>query len=108
MIGSGAAALEQAHAPRRIGSGGSDSGFKIGPTDMMRAGAGDEQAAGTNHFECAQIQFLVTAQGAFDGAFGFGEGGRIENDGVEGSQPRLRPVAKNLEGVSLDPVDIGG
>ena len=107
MVGSGAAAFEQTHAPRGIGSGGSDGGFEIGPGDMVRTGAGDQQAAGTNHFERTQIQFLVAAQGAFDGAPGFGEGGRIEDDGVK-TLARLRPVAENFEGVGLDPVDFGG
>ena len=74
---------------------------------MMRAGAGDEQAAGAQHLERAQVQLLVAAQRAFNGALGFGEGRRVENDGVE-RLAGLRPVAKNLEGVGLDPVDFGG
>ena len=106
MVGRGAAALKQAHAPRCVGGSGGDCAFKIGPANMMRAGAGDEQAAGAQHFERAQIQFLVAAQRALNGALGFGEGRRVENDGVE-FLAGLRPVAENLEGVGLDPVDFG-
>lgn len=104
MVGSSATAFEEAYAARGVGGRRGDDDLKIGPRDMVRAGTGDEQAAGAQHFERTQVQFLITAQGAFDGAFGFGEGRRIEDDGVEGFAG-MRPVAQNLEGVGFDPVD---
>ncbi len=106
MVESGATALEVAHAPRGIGGGRSHGGFEIGPAYVMRAGAGNKQTAGTQHFESAQIQFLVTAQRTLDGALALGEGRRIENDGVK-CFAGLGPVAENLEGVGLDPVNFG-
>ncbi len=50
MVESGAAALEEAHAARGIGGGRGHGGFEIGPAHVMRAGAGDEQTAGTRAF----------------------------------------------------------
>src|SRR6185369_3391802 len=54
--------------------------------------------------ECAQIQFLVSAQSSFDCPLSFGECRRIKNDGIE-SLFGIRPVAKYLKGVALDPVN---
>ena len=107
MVESGATALEEAHAARGIGSGRGHGRFEIGPADVMRAGAGDEQTAGAQHFERAKVQLLVTAQRALDGAFSFCEGRRIKNDGVK-FFTGLRPVAENLEGVGLYPINISG
>lgn len=61
MVGSGAAALEQADAPRCIGCGRGDCALEIGPGHMMRAGAGNEKSAGARHLERTEIQLLVAA-----------------------------------------------
>lgn len=37
--------------------------------DALGAGICGENAAGIEHFKSAQIQFLVTAKGSFEGAF---------------------------------------
>ena len=107
MIECGATAFEQAHAAMGVSGGRGDGGLKIGPADMMRAGAGDEKTAGAQHFESAEIQLLVAAERSFNGALGFGKGGGIENDGIE-RLACLGPVAEDLKGIGLDPIDLGG
>src|SRR5580698_7899064 len=98
MVGRGAVALEKAHAAAGIGGSRGDRGFEIGPANMVRAGAGDEQTAVVEHAQGAQVELLVAAQRAFDGTFGLGERRRVENDGVE-ALASARPVAQNLKGV---------
>ena len=73
---------------------------------MVRAGAGDQQAVRGEHLESAQIQLLIAAQCAFDGALGLGEGGRVKNDGVE-FLAGVGPVAQDLKSVGFDPIDFG-
>ena len=50
--------------------------------DVVGAGAGDEDAAGAEHLEGAEVEFLVAAEGGVEIALALGEGGRIEDDGV--------------------------
>jgi hypothetical protein len=107
MVKCGAAALKEACAPRCIGGGSSDCALEIGPSHMMRAGAGDEKATGAEHLERAKVQLFVAAQRAFNCSLGFGEGRRIEDDDVK-FLARLRPVAENFKRVSFDPVDFRG
>ena len=37
---------------------------------------------GAEHLQGPEVEFLVPAQGGVEVALGFGEGGRIEDDGV--------------------------
>jgi len=106
MVEGGAASFEQAHAAAGVKSGGSDGALELSPADMVRTGAGDQKATGVEHFERTQVELLVSAHGPFDGALGFGEGRRIEHDGVE-FLAGVRPVAQDLEGVTGDPFDFG-
>jgi len=107
MIGCGAATLQEANAAVRVGGSGGDSGFEVGERDVMGAGAGNEQAAGAKHLQGSQVEFLVAAQRAFDGTFAFGEGRRVENDGVE-LFAGTGPVAQDLKGIAFDPVHLSG
>ena len=105
MVNRGAAALKQANAALHVGRSRSYGGFKLSPADVMRAGAGDEQAAWTQHFERAKIEFFVAAQSTLDGAFRFGKGRRVDNDDVE-FFASLRPVTQDRECVGFDPFNI--
>ena len=83
MVGSGTAAFEQAYAPACVGGGRGDCGFKLRPANVVGTGAGDEQTAGAQHLEGAQVQLLVAAQGTFYGSLCFGERRRIKHDGTK-------------------------
>lgn len=107
MVRGCAAALDELDAAMGICGRGGDGSFKIAPTDMVRAGTGDEDATGAEHLESAEVEFLVAAECAFDGAPGFGEGGRVEDDEVIGLTG-VGPLAQDLKGVAFDPVDRGG
>ncbi len=72
---------------------------------MVGAGAGHENAAGAEHLEGAEVEFLVAAEGGIEVALGFGEGGRIENDGVVVAIGG-GVVLEQVEGVGLDPFDL--
>ena len=98
----GATAFQQAHPAPRVHGCRGDGAFQIGPADVMGAGTGDQQSMRRKHFEGAQVQFLIAAQCALDGALRLGEGGRIKHDGVE-FLAGIGPVAQDLKGVSLRP-----
>src|ERR1700722_9122776 len=73
--------------------------------DVVRAGAGYEQPAGTEHLEGAKIEFLVAAESGIEVALRFGESGRVENDSVV-VMVGGGVVLEQVEGVRLDPFDI--
>ena len=78
---------------------------KLAFADVEGARAGDQDAAGPQHLQGAEVQLFVAAQGGGHGAPGLGEGGRIEHDGV------VLPagggvVLEQVEGVGLDPFDL--
>lgn len=91
----------------RVGGGSGDRAFEIGPTYMVRAGAGEKKAPRAKHLYGAQIELLVAAKCSFNCPFGLGEGGGIEDDSVE-DPAGIRPIAKNIEGVGFDPVHLRG
>src|SRR5208282_987566 len=72
---------------------------------MKRAGTRSQNPSGPQHLHRAQVEFLVAAQRLVEIALGFGEGRRIENDGV------IAPVggrvfSQDIEGVALDPLQL--
>ena len=72
--------------------------------DVVGAGAAHENAAGTQHFKGAEVEFFVSAERSVEGATAFGERGRVEDDGVvllAGSGI----VAQQVECVGLNPFD---
>ena len=118
VVRRGGAGFEELDAAAGIGCGCGDDLGEVGERDVVRAGAGDERAAGCEQADRAQVELLVAAEGAFGGAFGFGEGGRVEDDGVEGTGFERKDVAevglrvassrarRRVEGVGFDPVDL--
>ena len=64
-----------------------------------------ELPSGLQHFQCAEIQLFVSAESFIGGRFALGEGGRIENDGVE-LLATIGVVAQKVEGVGFDPLDL--
>ena len=103
MIRRRPAPLEQPHAPPRIACRRSHNSCEIRHRNMVRAGAGHENAARTKHSKRSQVQLLVAAQSPLNGALRFGEGWRIENDRVvHGSG--IAPIAQQVKGVGLDPI----
>src|ERR1700678_2122124 len=85
--------------------GGSGQHFEeIGLADVIGAGAGDENAAGAQHFEGAEIEFFVATESGIEIALGFGEGWRIENDGVV-LLAGGGVVLEQIEGVGFNPFD---
>ena len=77
--------------------------------DVIGAGAGDEDTAGTEHLEGAEIEFLVAAEGGVEITLALGEGRWVEDDGVVvASFVRTSGggvVLQEVEGVGLDPFD---
>jgi len=103
----GTAAFEQGDAAVGVNGGRGDDGFEFGEADVVGAGAGDEQSAGAEHFEGAEVELFIAAECALDGALAFGEGGRIDDDDVP-VVFGFGPVAEELEGIGLDPVNRAG
>ncbi len=74
--------LEQAEGAVRVEGRRSQHLEEVGLADMVGTGTGDEDAAGSQHLESPEIEFLVAAEGGVEIALALGEGGRVENDGV--------------------------
>ena len=73
--------------------------------DVVGAGASDQDAAGAEHLEGAEIEFLVAAKGGVEVALGLGEGRRVEDDGVVATAGG-GVVLEQVEGVGFDPFDL--
>ena len=67
--------LQQAKRAVSIEGGIGQHFQEVGLADVVGAGAGDQNAAGAQHLQGAQVEFLVAAQGGFEVALGLGEGG---------------------------------
>ena len=75
---------------------------EVGLADVVGAGAGDEDAAGTEHLEGPEIEFFVAAQGSVEVALALGERGWVENDGVVAAVGG-GVVLEEVKGVGFDP-----
>src|SRR5262245_38334243 len=73
--------------------------------DVVRARAGDQNAARIQQSQRPQIDLLVTTQRRLNGAAVFGEGRRIENDRVE-TLARVVVIAQLVEDVGRDEFDV--
>lgn len=65
-----------------VDGGVGDAAVEFFGADVVGAGEGGEDAAGFEHLHGAEVDLLVAAEGIAHGAFGFGEGGGIEDDEV--------------------------
>ena len=96
--------LDQAQGAVGVKGGVGEHFEEIRLADVIGAGAGDEDSARAKHFQGAKVEFFVAAQGGVEVALGFGEGGRVENDGVVAAVGR-GIVLEQVEGVGFDPFD---
>jgi hypothetical protein len=97
--------LEEAEGAVGVEGGVGEHFEEVGLTDVIGAGAGDENPAGAEHLEGAEIEFLVAAESGIEIALALGEGGRVENDGVV-AMIGGRVVLEQVKGVGLDPLDL--
>ena len=74
--------FEEAQGPVGIERRSGQHFEEVGLAHVVGAGAGDQDSAGPQHLEGAEVEFFVAAQGGVQVALGFGEGRRIEDDGV--------------------------
>jgi len=107
VVGCGGAGFEELHATAGVGCGLGDDGGEVRKRDVVRARTGDERAAGREQAERSQVELFVAAEGRGGSAFGFGEGRRVEHDGVENQGFFLIEMAEVFEGIGFDPIDFG-
>src|ERR1022692_4868879 len=96
--------LGQAESSVGVAGGVGEHSEEIGLADVIGAGAGDQNSAGAQHLQRSEIEFFIAAEGGIEVALGFGEGGRIENNGVVVLAGR-GIVLEQIEGVGFDPFD---
>ena len=96
--------LDQAEGAVGVEGGAGEHFQEIGLANVVGAGAGDEDAAGAKHLEGAEVELFVAAEGGVEVALRFGEGGRVEDDGVVAAVGG-GVVLEQVEGVGLDPFD---
>lgn len=65
----------------------------------VRAGAGREIAAARQHTHCLEVDLLVAAYCVLDRSAAFRERGRVEDNEVVGSIPRLVQIGEQIENV---------
>jgi hypothetical protein len=94
-------------AERSVGVAGScgEHFQELRLANVVGTGAGDEDSTGAKHFEGAEVEFLVAAEGGIEVALRLGEGGRIENDRVI-TLAGGGVVLEQVEGVGFDPFDL--
>ncbi len=102
MVEGLAGAGEETDFTAGVGGGGGDGALEGDGVDMPGTGIGGQHAAGREGLEDAQGEFLVAAEGPVDGGPVAGEGGRVEDNEIEG--PGLKGIDE-VEGVGLDRLD---
>ncbi len=107
MVGGCGVSFEELDAAVGVGCGGGDDGGELFERDVVGAGVGDEGSAGAEEADGAEVELFVAAECALGGAFRLGEGGWVEDDGVEFLGIAVE-VAEVVEGVGFDPVGLGG
>jgi len=99
-----AAFLEDANDTAGVAGSVAQHVDEVGLADVVRTTAGDEDAAGTQHLQGAQIDFFVATQSGANILLRFGKGRRVEDDGVvlatEGGV-----VLEQVEGVGFEPLN---
>src|SRR5437899_810947 len=94
------ALLHHVHGGPGIAGGGSQDLLQVPFVDVVRARAGHQAPAGGEDLERAQVDLLVPAAGLLDRGLASGEGGRVEDDGVE-ALARVGQLAQEVEDVGL-------
>ena len=84
VVGRGGAGFEQLNSTPGVGCGRGDDAGEVFQRDVVRAGAGDERSAGCEQMQRAEVELFIAAKGGLGSTLGFGEGRRVEDDGVEG------------------------
>src|SRR5579875_836038 len=74
VVGRSGAGFEELNTAAGIGGCGADDLSEVGQRDVMRAGAGDERAAGCEQTDRTKVQFLVAAESALGRPLGLCEG----------------------------------
>src|SRR5919109_2427359 len=77
---------------------------EVGLADVVGTAAGHQNSSWAEHLQGTQVEFFVAAQGGIQVLFGFREGGRVENNGVELTAGG-GVVLKQIESVGFEPFD---
>ena len=85
MVGRLGELVQDAHAAPGLGGGGEYGQAELLAADGLRAGEGEDQAAGSHLGYAGGIEPLVAAQGIAQGRAVFGEGRRVQDDEVIGA-----------------------
>src|SRR5882762_575956 len=99
------ALFEQSYDPLSVQRSSDDNVLQLLPANVIRARAGDQDSAGTEHLQGPQIQFFVAPRSGRKVALGLGERWRVENDGVV-LTPGRGIVLEQVKGVGLHPFDL--
>src|SRR3954470_4330693 len=83
VVAGGAALFDELYRPARVGGGGEDGFLEHRLAHVEAAARRYEDAARREKLERAQVDLLVAAERRVHGTAGLGEGGRVEDDGIE-------------------------
>src|ERR1700756_204133 len=96
-----AASLEEAQRPVSVACCFCDDLEEVRLADVKGAGTGHQNSARAKHFQGSEVELLVAAEGGVEVLAAFGEGRRVEDDGVV-LLAGGRVVLEEVEGVGLD------
>lgn len=82
MVGRLMQLMEDAHLTMGLGGSGEDGVAEMFLRHHLRAGEGEENAAGGNLFKGLRVESGVALQRIVQGSAMLGKGGRVENDKV--------------------------
>src|SRR5437773_5899159 len=99
------ALLDDGHRRGRVGGRRGQDLLEVGLVDMIGARAGDQAAARLEQLEGAEVDLLVPAHGLLDRVLALGEGGRVEDHGVEALAAVVQ-IPQEVEDVGLASGDV--
>ena len=97
--------LHYPYLPASVHGGRDQHLLEIVLRDRLRAGAGHQYAAGTQHLQRPQVDFLIPAHGLGKGSFVAGERRRIEHDGVVLAAGG-GVILEHVEDIAFQPFDL--
>src|ERR1700684_479664 len=74
--------LDQPKSSASIQGGVGEHFEEVGLTHVVRTGAANQDTAGAEHLQGAEVEFFVATESRVEIALALGEGGGVENDGV--------------------------